>query len=128
MKTAVISLALALVATSVKAGLLAEFQHDWVVPHRNNHVFAAQMIDDVDFDFQSGIAQLFSQPVIYEFAAVDHTDMNSELLNNPTWTIGFTLDTTTYEVPVPSVFNLNPSIYKYVLTVETLAPGAVTDS
>ena len=54
--------------------------------------------------------------------------MNSELLNNPTWTIGFTLDTTTYEVPVPPVFNLDPHIDKYVLTVETLAPGVATDS
>jgi hypothetical protein len=115
-------------AASAKAEVLAQLERDWVVPHRNSHVFAAQMIDDVDFDFQSSIPLKFSQPGIYEFAAVDHTDMNSELLNNPNWTIGFTLDTTTYEVPVPPTFNLGPSIDKYVLTVETLTPGAVTDS
>jgi hypothetical protein len=121
-------LSFSLAAAGAEAGLLAEVERDWIVPHRNSHVFAAQMIDDVHLDFQSSIPQRFSQPGLYEFAAVDHAGMGSELLNNPTWTIGFTLDTTTYEVPVPPVFNLDPSIDKYVLTVETLTPGATTDS
>jgi hypothetical protein len=119
---------LALLTTSAKAEVLAEFQRDWVVPHRNTHLFLAQTIDDVDLDYQSAIPQLFSLPGVYELAAADHPDTTSQLLNNPTWTMGFTLDTTSYDVPKPSVLNLNSSIDKYVLTVEILTPGAVTDS
>ena len=129
MKTVFLSLILTAIATTAEAALLAEYQHEWLVPHRNNpHVFLAQMIDDVDFDYQLSIAKLFTQPGIYEFPAVDHTDMNTALLNNPVWTMGFTVDTSTYEVPVPSVFSLNPSIDRYVLTVDALTPGAVTDA